>query len=131
LCDKIDSKGGFGEGMRHLRKIAHRVGTGEEVQHFQDACVGVDVVVWEFLADGLDRRAEIPPPFVGRCTFDLAEEEKTTLGRIDDEAEVFELAGLGVEGIVVDLDFGLEIEGEIEEVEGLAWVASAVGRSAP
>ena len=70
----------------------------------------MNVVVGEFLMDGLDCWAEIPPPLVGRCTFDLAEEEKTTLGRIDDESEVVELAGLGVEGIVVDLDFGLEVE---------------------
>ena len=66
-------------------------GTGEEVQHFQDARVGVNVVVGEFLPDGLDFC------FVGRCTFDLAEEEKTTLGRIDDDAKILKLASLGVE----------------------------------
>ena len=80
------------------------VGTVEEVQHFQDACVGVDVVVGEFLTDGLDCWAEITPPLVGRCTFDLVEEEKTTLG---------------VEGIVVDLDFGLEVESKVENLEDL------------
>jgi hypothetical protein len=76
------------------------------------------MVVMVLLTDGLDGWAKVSAPFVRRCLFHLAKKEETEDGGADGDAEVLELPCLCVEGIVVGLYFGLEVEGSLEDLEG-------------
>lgn len=79
----------------------------------------MDVDVRIFLPDELDGWAKIPSPFVGGHSFNLAKKEEAAEGWVDDKAKVFSLSCFCVEKIVVDLDFSLEVEGKVENGEGL------------
>ena len=79
----------------------------------------MSMVVGVFLAYCLDGRAKIAPPFVSRCFFNLTEKQEATEWRIDDDAKVIQLSSLCIEGIVVLLDLGLEVELVVENLEGL------------
>ena len=77
------------------------------------------MIVWVFLAECLDGGAKISAPFVGGCFFHLAEKEESDDGGPEVDAEVFELSGFGIDGVVVGLDLALEVEGCVENLECL------------
>lgn len=80
----------------------------------------MDGVVGIRFANGLDGGAKIPPPLVFLGQLDLMDEDESEEGGFDGDADCLELAGVGMEVVVVLLDLVLEVEGKVDDAAELS-----------
>jgi hypothetical protein len=79
----------------------------------------MDVVVGDFLADGLESGPEFAAPIVARSDVNISDEDNGELYVVDLDAIGVQSASLQVQEFHVHADFLAEVEGELDDGEEL------------